>query len=208
MTEQPYDRVTWRGKSFDRLTVQAIEAAEALLGYRLTVVQGSYNGGTGKVSASAGTHDGGGAVDFAVGAKPDAAIRALRTVGFAAWIRDETQGPWSKHIHAVLAGNTRLAPSASRQVDAYRNGRDGLKSNKKDPTWRPDPLPVFRWKEPAVSLVDDLDRLVKKHGITRVYLARVCLNRALNVAGISSARRARLAAAATALRGMDAPKKK
>src|SRR5438128_2912156 len=118
-------------KTVDNLTAAALREAERLLGYPLTVVQGSYN--KGGVSASAGTHDGGGVVDV-LEWDHERKVRALRSVGFAAWWRPTLPGKWKGHIHAVLIGNEKLAPAAQRQVTAYRNGRDGLKGNLVDPT--------------------------------------------------------------------------
>lgn len=141
MAVNPYEVITWRGFKFDRLTIAAIERVEALLGYKLVINQGSYNK---TVSASGGTHDGGGAADFAPGTNPDRVVRMLRTVGFAAWLRLPSDGPWGEHIHAVLNGNAKLSPAALRQVAAYKAGRNGLANNAVDPTWRPNPIPVYR----------------------------------------------------------------
>ena len=135
-------------KRVDWKTRAALEQAQALLGYPLTVVQGSYN--SGGVSASAGTHDGGGVVDL-LAWDWQRKVRALRTVGFAAWYRAPVRGLWGAHIHAVLIDHGKLAPVAARQVIAYRKGRDGLRSNLVDRFWRPSPIPVFEYppKRPA-----------------------------------------------------------
>lgn len=141
----PYAKTTHGDKTVDVITKAALRAAEKKLGYELTIVQGSYNEG---VSASAGTHDGGGVVDLA---PYDHArkVRVLRDLGFAAWYRPAIKGLWGPHIHAVLIGNARLAPSAARQVLAYRAGRDGLAANRPDPNpYRPNPIPVFRMPQP------------------------------------------------------------
>ena len=127
-------------KTVDWKTRAALEEAERRLGYRLTVVQGSYNGGG--VSASAGTHDRGGVVDL-LAWDWKRKVRVLRAVGFAAWYRPAVSGLWGAHIHAVLIDHGRLADSAGRQVEAYRNRRDGLKGNRLDTFWRPKPIPVF-----------------------------------------------------------------
>src|SRR5690242_16571567 len=63
----PYDLTSRNGQTIDQLTNYALFAAERRLGFKpgaLTVVQGSYNGGSSAVAQSAGTHDGGGAVDL------------------------------------------------------------------------------------------------------------------------------------------------
>ena len=124
-----YERITFRGRTVDRYTAQALQAVEKDLGYELTITQGSYNAG--KVSASAGTHDGGGVVDLAPWDWQHK-VPALRKRGFAAWRRLPIAGLWPEHIHAVQAGNDRLAPAAARQVDAYKAGRNGLANNGPD----------------------------------------------------------------------------
>lgn len=139
---KPYSIVLRDGKKVDAITDAALKSTEATLGYELTVVQGSYNAGG--VDASAGTHDGGGVVDLLPWDYVNK-IRALRRIGFAAWYRPEIPGLWGPHIHAVLIGNKKLAPVASRQVAAYLAGRDGLASNGPDRHWRPDPIPTFAW---------------------------------------------------------------
>jgi hypothetical protein len=120
---KPYDKTTHDGKTVDWLTKAAIQNAEKILGYPLSLTQGSYNAG--RVSASAGTHDGGGAVDLKAW-DWQSKIRALRLSGFAAWYRDPSEGSWPAHIHAVLVGNRKLAPSAQRQVYAFHKGLNGL----------------------------------------------------------------------------------
>ena len=130
MALDPYARTTHDGKVVDEITHQALLAAEKILGYELTIVQGSYRAGTG-TDASAGTHDGGGAVDL-LSWDWENKVRALRTVGFAAWHRPAIKGLWREHIHAVLIGNAKLSPSAARQVESYKRHRDGLKGDGPD----------------------------------------------------------------------------
>lgn len=165
----PYDITTHDGKRVDWLTKAALLAAEKRLGYKLTVAQGSYNAG--RVAASAGTHDGGGVIDL-VAFDHERKVRVLRSIGFAAWYRPELPGVWGPHIHAVLIGNARLSDSARRQVAAYRDGRDGLANNNPDPTWRPNPIPVFKWPEPtkvqqARALLREALARAKSRGATR-----------------------------------------
>jgi hypothetical protein len=94
----------------------------------LSVVQGSYNAGG--VGASAGTHDGGGALDISVnrgcGLHHRAMVRALREVGFAAWYRPAIPGVWEHHIHAIAVSDPDLSGAAQDQVVDYYHGRDGL----------------------------------------------------------------------------------
>lgn len=129
MSDDRYDRVVFHGRTMNKWTQQALEACEKALGYELTITQGSYNAG--KVSASAGTHDGGGVVDLAH-ADWQNKVRVLRENGFAAWHRLPSQGPWPEHIHCVLIGDIDAAPSAQRQVESYRAGRNGLANNARD----------------------------------------------------------------------------
>ena len=134
MPADPYAIVVRDGKELDAFTEAAIERAEKILGRKIAVTQGSYNAGG--VSASAGTHDGGGCVDVPAWDHV-ATVIALRAVGFAAWYRPAIAGLWPAHCHAVLIGHGRLAPVAARQVTAYLARRDGLKSNAPDidPGW-------------------------------------------------------------------------
>ncbi len=130
----PYEIILRDGKKVDRLTDAAMKRAEARLGRKIAVTQGSYN--PGGVAASAGAHDLGGVVDCSA-FEWQAAVAAMRAVGFAAWYRKATPGLWPAHIHAVLIGHGRLSPVAARQVPLYLNRRDGLVSNfaDTDPGW-------------------------------------------------------------------------
>jgi len=118
-----------------------VQEAEDRLGYELTIIQGSYNKGVGQ---SAGTHDGGGALDLADYGWQNK-VRVLRNIGFAAWRRPTIPGLWNAHIHAIAIGDKEMSPSAHNQVVAYYNGRDGLASNGPDPHPRPNPIPVFAY---------------------------------------------------------------
>lgn len=138
----PYGRVGWRGVTLNRRTVDALRWVERRAKVPLSPAQGSYNRG---VAASAGTHDGGGAVDLRVGSYSEdqriAVVRALKDAGFAAWFRpynwDGRKG--GAHIHALLIGDKEMAAGARSQVLAYDAGRDGLRGNRPDPTYRPKP---------------------------------------------------------------------
>lgn len=145
----PMDRPLWRGRTnVDALTIQALEHAEHLGGHTFVVTQGSYQS---TVKASAGTHDGGGAVDLRW-CGHGRCLLALRKAGFAAWHRTPAQGSWPHHVHAVLVDHPKLSPSAARQVVAYRNGRNGLANNGEDDGPRVDPIPVWRWRDPAPQM--------------------------------------------------------
>jgi hypothetical protein len=146
LAPRPYARTTRDGEVIDELTNYALYRTERILGYALgslDVIQGSYKAPGDGASASAGTHDGGGAVDLSAANWP-AKVRALRAVGFAAWHRPAIPNLWGEHIHAVLIGNDRLSPAAAAQVASYRRHRNGLADDGPDPTWHPSPVPTFR----------------------------------------------------------------
>jgi len=109
-------------------TEAMLTAAEHALGRTLALDQGSYNAGGDPTSA--GTHDGGGVVDVSVKGMTAAyrvtVARALRRVGFAAWVRTPSQGDWPYHIHAVAISDTDLSSQAQHQVGDYYLGLDGL----------------------------------------------------------------------------------
>lgn len=125
-TIDPGSTTTVDGETVNTRTANMLAEAEDRAGVNLPVTQGSYNAGG--VGASGGTHDGGGAVDLSVSgvSNPDAAVRALREVGFAAWHRTPDQGDWAAHIHAVAISDTDMSPQAQDQVGDYFEGRNGL----------------------------------------------------------------------------------
>ena len=127
------DIVHWRGSRFDPRTVAMLQEAERISGLRMEPTQGSYNT---SVSASAGSHDGGGAVDLSVRhlsrSERAQAVAALRRVGFAAWLRTKQQGFTLEHVHAIAVGCPDLSPLAARQVADYKAGRNGLKNGARD----------------------------------------------------------------------------
>lgn len=147
-------RPSWRGRTnVDALTIACIERAESIMRSRhkkiahlFAVTQGSYQS---SVAASAGTHDGGGAVDLMWCGHVEC-VRALREAGMAAWHRNPSQGKWKDHIHAVVVDHPKLAPSAARQITAYRARRNGLANNAADDGPRLDPIPgpVWPWPPP------------------------------------------------------------
>lgn len=143
---KPYDRTTYDGNTVDWITRAALEDVASRLGYDLTVSQGSYNAG--KVPQSAGTHDGGGAVDLSAW-DHEKKVRELRRAGFAAWYRPTIPGTWEEHIHALLIGNRKLSPGARAQVAAYLAGKDGLAGNGPDNGPRQFVNNRYRWKQGA-----------------------------------------------------------
>ena len=140
-----YDKVTWRGVRLNKRTRDALLWAENKSGVRIEPAQGSWSG----APASGGTHLGGGAVDIRTRqltkTQRIALVRALKDAGFAAWFRPDTPGVWGQHIHALAIGDQQLAPGARAQVIAFDNGRDGLRGNRPDNTYRPQPRRRFSW---------------------------------------------------------------
>ncbi|MFB4308536.1 peptidoglycan-binding protein [Actinomadura sp. GTD37] len=125
---QPGARVSTGGVVVNTRTRDMLAEAERLLGRDLALDQGSYNPGGDPTSA--GTHDGGGVVDVSVdgmsAATRTAAARALRRVGFAAWVRSPSQGDWPWHIHAAAISDTDLSGQAQHQTGDYYLGLNGL----------------------------------------------------------------------------------
>lgn len=142
-----YGIVTHQGVRLDRYTVAALKWVEKKTGFSLSLSQGSYNAGG--VQASAGTHDGGGAVDIRVGRMDSRMItktvNTLKDAGFAAWYRKPIPGLWGEHIHAIQIGNVKASGGAKAQVVSYDAHRDGLKSNAWDATYRPEPRVKFSY---------------------------------------------------------------
>lgn len=99
------------------------------------VVQGSYNSG---VSASAGTHDGGGALDISVYGMPDVAhkkwhVKQGRLAGFMAYYRPPLPGVWNEHIHAGALDDPEASSGLRTQFAEYRAGQDALADHRPDP---------------------------------------------------------------------------
>jgi hypothetical protein len=156
------DQVQFRGFTLDQPTIDALLLAERLLGYQLSIMQGSWS----NASASAGTHSGGGAVDISI-ENPDgslvswtdqvARVHALRAAGFRAWRRTPSQG-FVYHVHGILAGDHLVSPSAAEQLVQWDAGLDGLADHGPDS----DPVDTAAGRPPVyprgapVSLVLDI----------------------------------------------------
>ena len=130
-------KVKFRSQKYwvNERTRAMIYAAERILGYRLVLTQGSYSTGVG---ASAGTHDGGGAIDVNLSnwsmTKIWQTVKALRQVGFAAWYRSPTSD-WGRHIHAMAIGDYDINRGIGNdQIGDYLVGKDGLSGHRPDNT--------------------------------------------------------------------------
>ncbi|THV41692.1 peptidoglycan-binding protein [Glycomyces buryatensis] len=137
---------SYGGKRVNTRTKNMLAAADAKLSWNLTLTQGSYNTGN---PDSAGTHDGGGVVDIAVGSMSTnerwQTVKALRAVGFAAWLRTPEQG-FDYHIHANAVADPDMSGSAQAQVHDYFFGKNGLANHAADNT-PADYRGTFTWWE-------------------------------------------------------------
>lgn len=117
----------------NKRTAGMLDMVQRRIGFELTIVQGSYN--TGGVSASAGTHDGGGVVDLRTWnltvEQRNEALAAARAVGFYAWYRTTAQG-FDPHFHWVAKGDAELSSDARWQASEAEAGRNGLASRGTD----------------------------------------------------------------------------
>ncbi|WP_030486925.1 peptidoglycan-binding domain-containing protein [Micromonospora chokoriensis] len=142
----PGAKVQRDGYVVNARTQAMLAEAQRLLGYSLVLDQGSYNPGGDPTSA--GTHDGGGVVDISVtgmtAAKRTAVARALRQVGFAAWVRSPSQGDWPWHIHATAINDTDLSSQAQHQVGDYYLGMNGLANQGPDDGPQ---VPIKTWEQ-------------------------------------------------------------
>jgi hypothetical protein len=139
---EDYTRLEVNGQTINQRTLAMLAHAQELYGGELdltgyAITQGSY---TASVSASFGTHAGGGAVDLSVlraGTYTvlwddiDPLLRALRIAGFAAWLREygELHPDSPIHIHAIAVGDQELSPAAQEQLTGeagYFRGYSGL----------------------------------------------------------------------------------
>ncbi|MEU8404655.1 peptidoglycan-binding domain-containing protein [Micromonospora sp. NPDC048842] len=142
----PGAKVPRDGYVVNARTQAMLAEAQRLLGYPLVLDQGSYNPGGDPTSA--GTHDGGGVVDIAVtgmtAARRTAVARALRKVGFAAWVRNPNQDDWPWHVHATAISDTDLSSQAQHQVGDYHLGMNGLANQGPDDGPQ---VPIRTWEQ-------------------------------------------------------------
>jgi hypothetical protein len=139
---EDYTRLEVNGETINARTLSMLAHAQELYDGELelngnAITQGSY---TDSVAASFGTHAGGGAVDLSVMRQGtytvlwddvDPLLRALRTAGFAAWLREygELHADSPIHIHAIAIGDRELSAAAQEQLTGeagYFHGYSGL----------------------------------------------------------------------------------
>ena len=126
---------SFTGQRVNTRTKKMLKAADKKVKAKIQLTQGSY---TSSNPGSAGTHDGGGVVDLAVNNLSTKqrwnTVKALREVGFAAWLRNPNQADWPYHIHAVAVADPDLSSEAQAQVHDYYVGKNGLASHAADDT--------------------------------------------------------------------------
>jgi hypothetical protein len=175
----PYDVVWFRGKRMDARDAAMHLEAERRFGSTVPITQGGYN--EGGVTASAGTHDGGGCLDWSVaGMSPKKKRKwdlSLKDTGWCTWLRHFVAGLWPEHQHGVARGSKTLAPLAADQVGKF----DDLVSGYDDASYRPHPPVTFdyaawrrRWvdRKRAAKIADQI-RAAKRQitGLRRRILA-------------------------------------
>jgi hypothetical protein len=136
-----YSLIEVNGWTLNRRTMAMLEHAARLYGGELEITgyhitQGSYHDNP----ASFGTHIGGGAVDLSVMRRGtytvlwddvEPLIQAMRSAGFAAWLRayGELSPDSPIHIHAVAVGDRQLSQAAQDQLTGpfgYFRGYTGV----------------------------------------------------------------------------------
>jgi peptidoglycan hydrolase-like protein with peptidoglycan-binding domain len=143
----PGSRTSYHNATMNTRTKDMLVEAEHILARQLVVTQGSYNPGGDPTSA--GTHDGGGALDISVSGMTSTTrtnvARVLRQVGFAAWVRTPAQGNWPYHIHAIALSDTDQSIPAQHQAGDYYLGLNGLAN--RGPDDGPQVTPKLTWEE-------------------------------------------------------------
>ena len=138
---EDYTRLEVNGWTINRRTLAMLTHARELYGGELEIdgygiTQGSFHDG----EYSFGTHLGGGAVDLSVLSRGtytvlwddiEPLIHALRSAGFAAWLRGygELYPDSPIHIHAIAIGDQELSEAAQAQLTGeagYFRGSTGL----------------------------------------------------------------------------------
>lgn len=148
------DPVWWRGVKITARMRAMLRWAEAEFqkkypGVSIIATQGSWSNG----SLSGGTHSGAGAVDLRSWHYTDAQrnylLRCLKRAGFAVWFRpynwDGNEG--GEHLHALDKVKTGMDSGARWQVDQYKAGRSGLRSNLRDTSYRAPGDPVWNYSK-------------------------------------------------------------
>lgn len=155
-----YDKIEFRGRTYDRITARGHEHGEYCLG-KLVKAEGPVNvpiwqGPFSTVEPkSGGTHAESGAedTDHGLGCTWHQTAWAFRLAGWFSSVRTPDQGSWKTHIHNVQLGNLRLSDAAAVQARNYRDYDDaGLVGNDRDLMTDVDPLVPFRYRLGSVNI--------------------------------------------------------
>lgn len=140
-------RTSHSGQPVNQRTADMLAEADDKVGWKITVTQGSYQGCS---EASSCTHAGGGALDISVSELSTEqrwkTVKALREVGFAAWLRTPEQADWPYHIHAIAIGDTDTHREAADQIADYHAGKNGLAGHAADDTPEAYRAPFTWWE--------------------------------------------------------------
>src|SRR5690606_38885804 len=185
------ERVSWRGGRTCTCVIESVEKvveprlkAAGVIKYSVDFYQLGYRT---DVSASAGTHAGGGVVDVAQ--YSDKAIRIWREAGWAMWHRTPAQG-FMHHGPGVLEGCPHLPSAARSQLTQYHNGTNGLRGHGKDdgpriklPDWddairdylretAPKPPPAAGGSAPVPEPLEPVEELLMAVTPRRIYTTK------------------------------------
>lgn len=169
-------KVTVDGKTLNKRTADMLALWQFNSLQDFWVVQGSYN--KGGVSQSAGTHDGGGAVDLSVAGftfeEKRWHVKQGRLAGFMAYYRPTIVNLWREHIHAGALGDPEASLGLRTQFAEYLAGGDALKGDAPDPGPRVEPIryyPKVRLKR--VSLLTAYRQFKAKTPVPRMAVKRI-----------------------------------
>lgn len=160
MTVDPFERIIFRGRDFDRITARYHEHWEYVLGrlagrqtpIEIPISQGPYSTA---VQQSGNTHAESGAEDVGCpsGVTWGQVAWSGRLAGGFASVRYTWQGDWGQHVHMVMGGNPRLSSAAALQLRNWENYDDaGLVGDDKDAMRDPEPFVPFHFPIRKVSL--------------------------------------------------------
>jgi hypothetical protein len=158
MAPPTYGKTWWReGYACGCMIIMIEEVIEPRLrdaGYlgaaeTVNMFQQAYNS---SVSASAGTHGGGGSLDHQKGS--DGETKIWRECGVASWQRGSPEdNAFDDHNHGIWQGCPHLSGDAASQVDQYEAGCNGLAD------WGVDQspsVPPISWQAAYDKYIDDL----------------------------------------------------
>lgn len=184
-SKRAYEKVEFRGRTFDRITKAGVEHLEYLLGTHIDITQGPFSG---SVSASANTHKGSGAIDFypPKGKTHKQIIRAGRRAGWALYHRPtlvrDGRVVWREHYHGIQIGNAMVHADAAKQVQDFYAGLNGLADHAPDKDkFRPNPIVPFQYPLGVVNLHNVREHIKTKANKRKPLTGVRHIQRALNL---------------------------